>query len=57
MVITEQPIFKDNGENVKVYSNFKNGGFVYGLESEVVNYVSLTNDTEGMIRDFYLRIS
>ena len=32
---------------MKVYSNFKKGGFVYGDEDLMVNHLTLAEDPEG----------
>ena len=38
---------QDNKEQIKVYTNFENGGFTYGLEEDIVNYIALAEDPFG----------
>ena len=38
---------QDNKDQIKVYTNFENGGFTYGLEEDIVNYIALAEDPFG----------
>ena len=46
--------FKDDKDIVKVYTNFETGGSFYGTESEMVNYVTLSEDPKGKHASFEL---
>ena len=35
-------------EQITVYTNFENGGFTYGLEEDIVNYIALAEDPIGI---------
>ena len=39
---------QDNTDQIKVYTNFENGGFTYGLEEDIVNYIALAEDPIGI---------
>ena len=48
--------WKDDAVKVKVYSNFENGGFVYGDENLMVNHLTLAEDPEGKYEFLKLKL-
>ena len=36
-----------------MYTNFENGGYAYGLEEDIVNYIALAEDPFGRLYWYY----